>query len=123
MSEKELNEKYIRKNIEGICQDCMYLDMIVPIIDKMLSKQYCDGLRQAKFDNEMELINLKQINIELNEKIDKAIEVFENEIKNLKEQKRLIMNILTPENGYLKADIDYEIKRLERYLEILRSKE
>lgn len=60
---------------------------------------------------------------ELQSVIDKAIEVFENEIKNLKEQKRLIMNILTPENGYLKADIDYEIKRLERYLEILRSKE
>ena len=32
----------------------------------------------------------------------------------------MIMQILTPENGYLKTDVEYEIKRLERYLEILK---
>lgn len=36
-------------------------------LEQLLSKQYIDGLRQGKFDNEMELINLKQINIELQE--------------------------------------------------------
>lgn len=63
---------------------------------------------------------LQQENINLKQKIDKAIEIFENEIKSLKERKRLIMPILTPENGYLKADIECELKRLERYLEILK---
>lgn len=60
MSEEELNEKYIRDNIKGICQDCMYLDKILPIINNMLSEQYRNGLEQGKFDammDKLELIN------------------------------------------------------------------
>ena len=53
MSEKELNEQYIRNKIGGICQDCMWLDKIVPIIREMLSKAYIDGLEQSRFDKRM----------------------------------------------------------------------
>ena len=60
MSEEQLNEQYIRDNIQGICQDCVYLDKIVPIIREMLSGAYIDGLEQGKFDRQMiELANQK----------------------------------------------------------------
>ena len=55
MTEEELNEEYIRDNIQGICQDCMYLDNIVPIINGMLSKAYKDGLHQGWFDKQMDI--------------------------------------------------------------------
>ena len=60
MSEEQLNEQYIRDNIQGVCQDCVYLDKIVPIIREMLSGAYIDGLEQGKFDRQMiELANQK----------------------------------------------------------------
>ena len=60
MSEEKLNEQYIKDHIQGICQDCIYLDKIVPIIREMLSVAYIDGLEQGKFDRQMiELANQK----------------------------------------------------------------
>ena len=53
MTEKEINENYIRNKLEGICQDCMWLEKTVPIINEMLSKTYISGLEQGKFDREM----------------------------------------------------------------------
>lgn len=53
MTEKELNEKYIRDKLKGICQDCMWLDKAVPIINQMLSQAYIDGLSQGKLDRRM----------------------------------------------------------------------
>ena len=53
MKEEKLNEKLIRFEIQGICQDCIYLDKVVPIIRKMLSEEYKTGLEQAKFDKNM----------------------------------------------------------------------
>lgn len=75
MSEKELNEKYIRNKISGICQDCIYLDKIVPIINEMLSEQYIEGLKQGHFDNQINLIILEH-------KINKAIAQCESVIGN-----------------------------------------
>lgn len=60
MSEEQLNEQYITDNIQGICQDCIYLNKIVPIVRKMLSEAYINGLEQGKFDRQMlELANQK----------------------------------------------------------------
>ena len=59
MTEEQLNEEYIRDNIGGICQDCMYLDEIVPIIRRMLSEAYIKGLEQYKFDLKMDLLTEK----------------------------------------------------------------
>lgn len=59
MTEEQLNEEYIRDNIGGICQDCMYLDEIVPIIRKMLSEAYIKGLEQYKFDLKMDILTEK----------------------------------------------------------------
>ena len=56
MSEEKLNEEYIRDNIGGICQDCVYLDKIVPIIRRMLSESYIKGLEQYKFDLKMDMV-------------------------------------------------------------------
>lgn len=53
MSEEKLNEQYIKDHIQGICQDCIYLDKIVPIIREMLSEDYINGLEQGKFDRQM----------------------------------------------------------------------
>ena len=54
MTEEQLNENIIRNKIQGICQDCMYLDKIVPILNKMQNESYIDGLEQGKLDKEME---------------------------------------------------------------------
>ena len=56
MSEEQLNEEYIRDNIQGICQDCMHLNKIIPIIRKMLSEAYTNGLEQYKFDLKMDIL-------------------------------------------------------------------
>ena len=56
MLEEQLNEKYIRDNIKGICQDCMYLEKITPIVRKMLSKAYRKGLEQYKFDLKVDIL-------------------------------------------------------------------
>ena len=53
MKEEKLNEKLIRFEIQGICQDCIYLDKVVPIIREMLSEEYKTGLEQARFDKRM----------------------------------------------------------------------
>lgn len=55
MSEKELNEQYIKNKIQGICQDCMWFDKTIPIINKMLSEAYISGFEQGKFDLKMDL--------------------------------------------------------------------
>lgn len=53
MTEKEINENYIRNKLEGICQDCRWSEKTVPIINEMLSEAYISGLEQGKFDREM----------------------------------------------------------------------
>ena len=53
MKEEKLNEKLIRFEIQGICQDCIYLDKVVPIIRKRLSEACINGLEQSRFDKRM----------------------------------------------------------------------
>ena len=60
MKEEKLNEKLIRFEIQGICQDCIYLDKVVPIIREMLSEEYKTGLEQARFDKNMLEQELRQ---------------------------------------------------------------
>ena len=55
MSEKELNEQYIRNKLQGICQDCMWFDKTIPVINKMLREAYISGFEQDKFDTKMDL--------------------------------------------------------------------
>jgi len=63
--------------------------------------------------------DLRKENQKLVKVIDEAIEYLENNNNYLEGQKRLIANILTPQNGYLKADIDYEISKNQKILDIL----
>ena len=62
MTEEQLNENLIKSELQGICQDCIYLDKIVLIIRKMLSEEYKTGLEQSRFDKNM----LERENRELN---------------------------------------------------------
>ena len=71
MTEEELNESIIKNKIQGICQDCIYLDKIIPIINQMLKEEYIKGLEQGKLDKEMEKQQL--------------ISCFENKIKEKEE--------------------------------------
>lgn len=93
MSEKELNEKYIRNNIEGICQDCMHLDKIVPIINNMLSEEYKNGLHQGWFDKYMDI---HQKNVEINflrereNKLQMIEQIFANEPVDLTKLAKLV---------------------------------
>lgn len=59
MSEEKLNERYVKEKLKEVWQDCMYLDEIVPIIRKMLSEAYIDGLEQYKFDLKMDVLTGK----------------------------------------------------------------
>lgn len=81
MTENELNEKYIRGKLQGVCQDCIYFDMIIPIIRQMLSERYIDGLRQGHFDNKMDVLKLEIENSELKEKIELLNEMNEENYK------------------------------------------
>ncbi|HIU12307.1 MAG TPA: hypothetical protein IAB65_06370 [Candidatus Onthocola stercorigallinarum] len=84
MSEEKLNEQYIKDHIQGICQDCIYLDKIVPIIRETLSEAYINGLEQGKFDRQMLELAVQKYKeiLEENQKykelIDKAIKYYES---------------------------------------------
>ena len=80
MSEEQLNENLIKLELQGICQDCIYLDKIVPIIRKMLSEEYKTGLEQSRFDKNMlerENQELKKLVIAMEEVANKYKEVID----------------------------------------------
>lgn len=75
MTEDKLNEKYIKNNIKGVCQDCMYLEMISPIIRKLISEAYVNGLDQKEFDVNMDLL---EQDIKLKLELEKANAVIDS---------------------------------------------
>ena len=77
MSEEQLNENLIKLELQGICQDCIYLDKIVPIIRKMLSEEYKTGLEQSRSDKNM----LERENQELKKQLDELQAVYNNMFK------------------------------------------
>ena len=77
MTEEQLNENLIKLELQGICQDCIYLDKIVPIIRKMLSEEYKTGLEQSRFDKNM----LERENQELKKQLDELQAVYNNMFK------------------------------------------
>lgn len=66
MSEEQLHEKLIKLELQNVCQDCIYLDKIAPIIRKMLSEEYKTGLEQSRFDKN----TLERENQELKKQIE-----------------------------------------------------
>lgn len=97
MTEQELNEKYIRNKIKGICQDCMYLDKIVPIISGMLSEEYRNGLKQGWFDGQMDLLQLQQeINFlrERENKLQLIEQLFKNEPVDLSKLAKIVKGMI-----------------------------
>lgn len=83
MTEEQLNGNLIKLELQGICQDCIYLDKIVPIIRKMLSEEYKTGLEQSRFDKNMleresqelkkQLEDLFNENSKLRKKLEKSM--------------------------------------------------
>lgn len=89
MKEEKLNEKLIRFEIQGICQDCIYLDRVVPIIREMLSEEYKTGLEQEKFDKNMleqELQQYKSLYENEKDKNDTLIRIIKKAKEELKKR-------------------------------------
>ena len=89
MTEAQLNENIIKNKIKGICQDCIYLEKIVPVINQMLNEEYVKGLGQGKFDKE----NEKQQLISF---LEDKIKNYEEDIENSKpylEHKELFQQV------------------------------
>jgi len=125
MSEKELNEQYIKNKIQGICQDCMWFDKTIPIINKMLSEAYISGFEQGKFDLKMDLQQkveqLEKENIKQKEIIESLTTMTvcgdKKQIKNTAqyklEQLENIINEAIEELSYMSTDAyveDYDIR-------------
>lgn len=91
MTEEELNEMFIRDKLHGVCQDCLYLETVVPIIRKMIKNAYVDGLEQGKFDSAMEydhqineaLDALKVLSLHLHELRPSNLNVIEKQINKI----------------------------------------
>ena len=87
MTKEKLNERLIKFELKGICQDCIQLDKVVPIIRKMLSEEYKTGLEQAKFDKNMleqelqQYKSLYEIEKNKNDTLVRIVKKIEEEIK------------------------------------------
>ena len=103
MTEEELNESIIKNKIQGICQDCIYLDKIIPIINQMLKEEYIKGLEQGKLDKEMEKQQL--------------ISWLEDKIKECMDKKEAFIEGL--DNCDLEIDIMKVLNQRKVYQEVL----
>ena len=109
MSEKELNENYVRDKIQGICQDCIYLNKIVPIINEMLSEQYVNGLEQSRFDKRMLADENEQLKKALMQDHNK-IKYWTNIVEDLEKFLDDVLNELKENDVYDRSD--YEIGQI-----------
>ena len=141
MTEEQLNENLIKSELQCICQDCIYLDKIVPIIRKMLSEEYKTGLEQSRFDKNMleqenqELkkqlkeintfinnsgfANIEQVMLDFYAKMSQQkefIEWLENEISNLTVDENKISSCSVMPNRFMKSCFE---KTLSKYKEII----
>jgi exonuclease VII small subunit len=80
MSEDELNNKFIRKKLEGICQDCMYLEKIETIFDNLEKENEKLKAELEMYENGV-IYSSEADNLQ--NKIDKAIEYIETELKEI----------------------------------------
>ena len=128
MTEEQLNENLIKSELQCICQDCIYLDKIVPIIRKMLSEEYKTGLEQSRFDKNM----LERENQELKKKLDELQTLYNNmfkcncnriQVETLLSQQKEFINYLESESKELIRDAGYHqricLEILEKYKEII----
>lgn len=85
---------------------------------------------KAQTDENQELLKINEehqrINGELRKEIDGLVTVIDltkeyinKKLEYLEMNKRAIMSILTPQNGYLKADVEFAIREKQELLEIL----
>ena len=118
MTEEQLNENLIKSELQCICQDCIYLDKIVPIIREMLLEEYKTGLEQSRFDKNMLEIENQKLKKQLEEKETKQkefIELLENEIK---ERTIDVVNYHPSSQLIIEKIIEVEKMILEKYKEI-----
>ena len=76
---------------------------------------------QVKINEEHKKLNgeLRKENDALITVIDLAKEYINKKLEYLEINKQAIMSVLTPENGYLKADVEFAIREKQELLEIL----
>ena len=99
-----------------------------------MSNKQIEDLVDLMFDTDMEEVmkekstleyihKLQQENKQLKEDKKKAIEYIKDKLYSLNMNKSAIMRIVEPSNGHLLADVNYEIQKWEKLLEILGDKE
>lgn len=81
--------------------------------------KYYEIISTEQFNIQEELNKEIEINIKYKEVLDKIKEYCNHKLEMLELQKRNIMQILTPENGYLKTDIEIEMQKYKDILELL----
>lgn len=97
----------------------------IPILVEQLKKLEKENKQlKERFERlKQEHIDTITRNEEKQQRIDKAIDYIKDKLSSLNMNKSAIMRIVEPSNGYLLADVNYEIQKWERLLEILGDKE
>ena len=107
---KSFGEELFRNIIINSARKAM-LDKIEALSKKDLQKELKEHL-QKEFELEDKTKKQKEV-------LDKIKEYCNHKLEMLELQKRNIMQILTPENGYLKTDIEIEMQKYKDILELL----
>ena len=120
MSEDKINENRIKDKIRNICQNCICLDKIVPIINEMLKEAYKEGLEQGKFDKKMEneellhlVTNKVMLDYDYDSILKKQLEKERLQYIALQESKNMAENILNNFEKWLEEKIKIENLELE----------
>lgn len=79
-------------------------------------KYYGNATKEQVIEDMM--LDIKELK-QLKKQKEDVVEYCNKTIESLNWKKRDIMQILTPENGYLKADIEIEIRKYEDILRML----
>lgn len=96
--------------------------MNLETINKWLDEEYgCSYTKLEELHDWLveENMKLKDKNQQLKKQKHDVVEYCKKAIESLNWKKRDIMQILTPENGYLKADIEIEINKYKDLLRML----
>lgn len=121
MREEKLNERLIKFELKGICDNCNNLDKVVPIIREMLSEEYKTGLEQAKFDKNMleqELQEYKENHECILRQRDDISKNATEQIESLIDEKNKYKSLYENEKDHTDT-LKRIIKNIEEYIEKL----
>lgn len=89
-----------------------FFNRMINQISKVFDGRIATKMKNIYLRKEKQLNKQKKV-------LDKIKEYCNHKLEMLELQKRNIMQILTPENGYLKTDIEIEMQKYKDILELL----